>query len=289
MQKIKNILLITTIIISIVGVPLTLSMENDVQIIDPHVVVFDIFLNNQKERLSHQIICPLAKVNKSCEKFLLDTAPERREYLLGKIQQHELKFRELYYCNRYGSLLCDKGLRNKTLEMVFALVRYSLDKNKVEMFSGEWTNFKNPDVVSLPRPFLTSEGDLCCYGWGKSGDYMLWGKHQHLIQYCLAPDNKQQFFRCGIQISADSNYALSYFGALPNLLKAFVNCPPRMTNLFAHNMLFALKDVIIPDNYADYQESGERFLTRTFDELPETLQDAIVKRYQECKKREVKQ
>jgi len=257
---------------------------------EPHVVGFDIFLKNQHKRLSHKLICALAKVTRSWKKYLLDTAPERQEYLARTLGCYGDKSCP-YYVNKYGSVVCETGSigrvpPSKKVGNFFDMQGYFLNEGEMKMFDVEWNNFSGP-VASLWRPFLNPQGDLCHYGWGK-GDSRLWGMHTQLIQYCVMPNNKQEFFRCGIQVNSHGNYALSHYAALPNLLNAFLNCPVRVKDFFAHEMLFALKDAIIPDNYAEYQDSGERYLNRNFDGLPPILKDAIIKRYEECKKQGVK-
>ena len=162
----------------------------------------------------------------------------------------------------------------------------------MKMFEVEWNNFSGP-VTSLPRPFLTPEGVLCCYGWGKY-DSIKWGSHHSLTEYCVMPNNNHEEYRCGLKIGAyDDNWALSDFIALPHLLNAFINSSVVYAAWLGRqpieaDKLFVLKDAIIPDNYAEYHESGERVLNRTFDQLPERLRNAIVKRYEECKKQGMK-
>ncbi len=257
------------------------------RILDPQILVFDIFLKNQNKRLSHEIICTLAQVSRSWKKCLLDTVPERKKYLLRKLEQQEIKFHDPYFFNKYGSLLCDKGLRSKTLEIVFSLQGYFLnDENKVKMFDGEWDPVSD-SVISLPRPFLTPSGALCCYGWRKY-DSEKWGSHHSLTEYCVMPNNKKEIHRCGLKIDRYGDWALSHFIALPNLLNAFVNssvvCSFLWEDITNADKLFVLKDAIIPDNYAEYQESNEKLLNRTFNQLPTILRNAIIARYEECKK-----
>ncbi len=264
----------------------TLCMEDVEKKSHPPAKVFKVFLKNQSKYLSHEIIYALALVNKSCEKFLFDTAPQRREYLLPKAKQYDPSF-ELGkggpfpgYLNKYGSCACVKGGRESLL-----LSQYFLVEDEIKNIYGIWNNFSK-HVTSLPRPFLDTRGDLCSYGWGNR-DVPFFGKSQHLIRYHLSPDGEQRFYRCAIGFLGRDryeHYALSYFAALPNLLKAFVNCIQDPENDPYCWTAAELKDAIIPDNYAERQDCGIASLNMRFDDLPKILKDAIVARYQECKK-----
>ncbi len=278
-NKIKKWMIIYVFVLSFFcGV--ALCMENTGNITDPQAAAIKIFLGNQIN-LPHKIIYALAAVNKSCEKLLLDTAPERGEYLLRKLGELPwvaiVPFAKPDFLNKYGSFACNKEDCKK-----FILDGHFLIDDDVLTAHGVWDNFSKR-VTALPKPFLTPEGDLCCYGWGNNDDRMLWNMQQHLIRYCVMPDQRQTFFRCGVSIDGHDNYALSYFAALPNLLKVFVNCPVIKENDFMHIMLVALKDAIIPDNYKEYQESGNEFGDIKFDELPKALKNAIVARHKQCK------
>jgi hypothetical protein len=295
MQKIKNFLSMIIIIISIVSGPLTFGMERAELgcIPDLHVLGFDIFLKNQKECLSHEMICILAKVSRSCEKFFLDTAPERREYLRQKIKDMYWNTNTPHFFNKYGTVFAYSDA-NGTIKKGMILGRLCLvnEEEELQCVKKIWYDQCMGSVISLPRPFLTPEGALCCYGWGEYNS-IKWRSYYSLTQYCVMPNNNQEEYRCGLQIKAYDNWALSDFAALPNLLNAFVNssvvCAVQWgTQATLVDKLFVLKDAIIPDNYAEYQESGIASLNMKFDELPKILREAIVKRYEECKKQGVK-
>ncbi len=279
MQKIKNILQITTIIIGNICAPFVFGMEKDTHIIDSQEVAIEVFVRNQNKHLSHEIIYTLAAVNRSLKKLLLNTAPERKGLLLHEAKHSFSFMQEPYYFNQYGSFLCGKEIKKS-----LTVSEYRLAGDRVKISHGFcWSNFTNL-VTALPQPFLNPEGDVCYYGWGKFVDEKLWGKYQHLIQYYRQQDGHTRNFRCGVQIGVDNNWALSFFAALPNLLKVFANCPVIQKDVKCDWMLFALKDAIIPDNYAEYQDCGDIFLNVKFDDLPGALKEAIVARYQECRK-----
>ncbi len=282
-------------VLALIFLPLiTLCMEDVKKKSHSRAKILNIFLKNQSKYLSHGTVHALAWVNKTSRKFLLDTAPERREYLRDKIDQYPDLPRSYSGVNNYGSFVCyidgmNDGLYSKTDAALLSKMLFLVD-GEIHSSYGFWKNFSE-QVNVLPQPFSDFRGNVCIYGWGNSKDSQLWGKKQHLILYRLGPNNRQKFFRCGVGFLGRDKYeyyALSYFAALPNLLKAVANCSVDTGDDLFCCIGFELKNAVIPDNYAEYEDCGIASLNTRFDDLPETLRNAIIERYQECKKKRKK-
>ncbi len=278
MHKIKNLLHITVIMISIVCAQSAFGMENendDVHIIDPQALIMEVFLRNQRD-LSPTTVYALAEVNKSCKKLVLDTAPGRTEYLRWLVGLDDSLCRYFHYWhNKFGTILGEKEGQNTLSLKKFCLIDEE-EGRRGAWLSGTWDNFQ--PAMSLPQLFLNPQGDLCCYAFQNSA--VPESPRRDLIQCCLTSDGEKKSFRCYLSLGEENNYQLSHCAGLSHLLKAFIDCPEKKER---DTKLFALKDAIIPDNYASTQYAHYIFV-KPFNKLPEQLQEAIVARYQECKK-----
>lgn len=279
MQKINDILRIIAILISIVCAQSAFGMENendDVHIINPQAVVIEVLLRNRKD-LSHTTVYALAAVNKACKKIVLDTAPGRTEYLRWLVGLgHSLRQYFRSWHNKFGTILGEKESQDIFLNLrKFCLVDEEEGIKGAWIF-GMWDNFQ--PAMSLPQLFLNPQGDLCCYAFQNNDGPE--SPRRDLIQCCLTSDGKKKSFRCYLSLGEENNYQLSHCAGFPHLLKALVDCPEKEER---GTKLFALKDAIIPDNYASTQLSHYIFV-KPFNKLPEPLQEAIVTRYGECKK-----
>jgi hypothetical protein len=239
------------------------------KIMDNASTALSVMLTHIPHCFDHAMICSLA-INKEYEQVLRNTAQSRKAFITKRIQKGQIFDEGSGVWHKYGSAC---GARDDwgsyfSLKCVFL----GCGDINVRLSSG----WNNPEkyVLGFEKVQFSGSGDLCFYGCG-TDSRRGWGKHQNVIEYCLPKQGSSVARRCVLALKKNAfiDYAFPWIVPFPALLKALLNSSVVTEDYI--DKKYSLEDAIIPDNYQEC-DVGE-----SFEDLPEELKEAIVKRYNE--------
>jgi len=233
--------------------------------------VISFLLTHKSNLFDHKMICSLS-LNRGCEKVLKDSAQKRRECLTEHMQNQWFDCDNKIVWHKYGSA-CGKKviMRDEQGKVLCVLYAGYVGCDRILCFDSN--NFQK-DIPGFERAKFNEEGNFYCYGFGKKMDTRVWGKNQHIVEYCLPQYGRPDARRYGVAVALYNSYALSYFKSFPILLKTFLAATPN--SMIQGVKLCSLKDIIIPDNYKECIPCREY---TSFDDLPSELVKAINDQY----------
>ncbi|HLC07061.1 MAG TPA: hypothetical protein VJJ26_02640 [Candidatus Babeliales bacterium] len=286
LHTIKKLTLYGSGLIALICSHVSLSMDVG-QIPNDKIIVFSTVIKHGSLNFDHETVCSLALVNKEFEGWIKRGAQERKTYLtklrqksgqyFGFFSLRDLDVYEGSVWHKYGGAV---GIKESVSNSATECYRVKLEC----FYLSRGTILGNRCIWCVcysladdfTRPKFNDKGDLYFYGLGSRWDMKLWNREQHLIEYSLLKDGSSRMKRCGLKIQ-NGNYnctPLSLFVPFTALLKALLNSS--VEGETASTRVYNLKDAIIPDNYKECDSSNRDM---SFENLPEELRDAIIKRY----------